>query len=141
MIVLVHGTNLRVVLLVLLLMMSIVAGVMIFALQRALLRRRRGECCGVGDLVVGGRVVVRRPPPTTGERLAQGEPKLLRHHLIEYRIDGRAQVVGDARDVRHDGEDLHEAGALRLVALQRHGHDTLGMEWRVAEEEGDHHGH
>lgn len=64
-------------------------------------------------------------------------PELEGQDAVQDRVDGGADVVAHAGDVGeiavHD-----EVGFVGL--FDGDGHQALGVEWRPAQEEGDHHG-
>ena len=73
----------------------------------------------------------------TLEGFLEGKPELGRHELIEQRIDGRAQIVHDARDVGELQVNVEQKLVLVLVLHQVGGEQALGVKGEPADEEGD----
>lgn len=63
----------------------------------------------------------------------EGFPKLQRHGMVQYGVDGGGHVVQYSRDVRHNLVYLQHHRRLLLHAVD--GVQTLSMEWRPADEE------
>lgn len=58
--------------------------------------------------------------------------------MVEDGVDAGGDVVGDARDVVQDVEELHHR---RVGGVPVQGHQPLRLVRGEAQEEGDHHGH